>query len=140
MSDRFFLDTNIFIYSLDRSAPRKAQKAAQLVREAVSTHKGIISYQVVQEFLNVALKRFAQPMSTVDAERYITSVFRPLLTVQSSAALFSEALALQGSSRLSWYDSLIVASAIRGQCDVLYTEDLQHRQRFGNLQVVNPFL
>ena len=48
MSDRFFLDTNIFIYSFDQSAAVKARRAAELIREALTTQKGVISYQVVQ--------------------------------------------------------------------------------------------
>jgi len=41
---------------------------------------------------------------------------------------------------IPWYDSLIVASAIEGQCSVLYSEDFQHGQRFGRLGIENPFL
>jgi len=140
MSDRFFLDTNIFVYSMDRSAPAKSQKAAQLVRKALAMQQGFISYQVVQEFFNVALRRFVQPMRTADAEQYLTTVLRPLLSVHSSPALFTEALHIQSSSGLSWYDSLIVAAAAQAKCDLLYTEDLQHGQRFGSLRVLNPFL
>jgi predicted nucleic acid-binding protein len=140
MSDRFFLDTNIFVYSFDRSAAAKARKSAQLIREALTTRKGVISYQVVEEFFNVALRRFSQPMQAADAEQYLSTVFRPLLGVHSSQALYAEALHLHAQSRLSWYDSLIVSSAIQAQCDLLYTEDLQHGQRFGALQVRNPFL
>ena len=139
MSGRFFLDTNIFVYSFDRGAVAKAQRSVQLIREAVATRKGIVSYQVVQEFLNVALRRFAQPMTTAEAEQYLSTVFRPLLVVHSSQALYSEALRLNDKHCLNWYDSLIVAAAIEGQCDVLYSEDLQHGQRFGGLQVENPF-
>src|ERR1700678_2664259 len=62
MSDRFFLDTNIFVYSFDRSAVMKAQKATQLICNTLKTQKGIISYQVVQEFFNVALRKFSEPM------------------------------------------------------------------------------
>ena len=140
MSDRFFLDTNIFVYSFDRGAVVKSRKAAQLIRKALTTQKGIISYQVVQEFFNVALRKFSQPMKAADAEQYLGTVFRPLLGVHSSQALYAEALHLQAKSGLSWYDSLIVSAAIQAQCDFLFTEDLQHGQRFGTLQVANPFL
>ena len=140
MSARFFLDTNIFVYSFDRSAVVKSRKAAQLIRKALTTQKGIISYQVVQEFFNVALRKFSQPMKASDAEQYLSTVFRPLLGVHSSQALYAEALHLQAKSGLSWYDSLIVSAAIQGQCDFLFTVDLQHGQRFGTLQVANPFL
>ena len=140
MSDRFFLDTNIFVYSFDQSAVVKAQKAAQLIRKALTTQKGITSYQVVQEFFSVALRRFSQPMRLTDAEQYLGAVFRPLLSVHSSQALYAEALHLQAQSGLAWYDSLIVSAAIQAQCDYLFTEDLQHVQRFGSLRVANPFL
>lgn len=140
MSDRFFLDTNIFVYSFDRTAVMKARKSAQLIRKALTTQKGIISYQVVQEFFTVALRRFSQPMKAADAEQYLGTVFRPLLGVHSSPALYAEALHLQARSELSWYDSLIVSAAIQAQCTFLFTEDLQHGQRFGSLQVANPFL
>ena len=140
MSDRFFLDTNIFVYSFDRTAAAKAMKAEQLIREALTTQKGVVSYQVVQEFFNVALRRFSSPMRVADAEQYLGTVFRPLLSVHSSTALYADALRLQGKSGLSWYDSLIVGAAIQTQCAVLFTEDLQHGQAFGNLRIQNPFL
>jgi len=105
----------------------------------VATRKGIVSYQVVQEFFKVALRRFAQPMTVAEAEQYLGTVFRPLLAVQSSQALYSEALRLKDQHHLSWYDSLIVAAAMQGRCSVLYSEDLQHGQRFGDLQIENPF-
>ena len=140
MSDRFFLDTNIFVYSFDQSAAAKAQRATQLIREALTTQKGVISYQVVQEFFNVALRRFSQPMQAADAEQYLSTVFRPLLSVHSSQALYAEALHLHAQSGLSWYDALIVSAAIQARCDLLFTEDLQHGQRFGGLRVANPFL
>ncbi len=139
MSARFFLDTNVFVYSFDPTAAAKNRRATQLIREAVSTRKGIVSYQVVQEFFNLALRRFADPMSLAEAEQYLSVVFRPLLAVQSSPALISEALRLTGRYRLSWYDSLIVAAALESGCEVLYSEDLQHGQRFGQLKVENPF-
>jgi predicted nucleic acid-binding protein len=140
MIDRFFLDTNVFVYSFDQSAPLKARKAAELIRQGLTTRKGIVSYQVVQEFFNVALRRFSQPMQAPEAEQYLRTVFQPLLSVHSSQALYAEALHLQGQSGLSWYDALIVTAAIQARCELLYTEDLQHGQRFGSLQVRNPFL
>ena len=140
MSDRFFLDTNIFVYSFDQSAPAKARRARQLIRDALTTQMGIVSFQVVQEFFNVALRRFSQPMQAADAAQYLNAVFRPLLAVHSSPALYAEALFLHAQSGISWFDSLIVSAAIQARCEILFSEDLQHGQRFGSLQVRNPFL
>ena len=140
MSDRFFLDTNIFVYSVTVSSPDKQRIAAGLIGRAIETGKGVISYQVVQEFFNIAPRRFAIAMSLVQCEEYLSTIFRPLLAIQSSQALFSEALQLNRRYSLSWYDSLIVAAALEADCGVLHTEDLQHGQRFDNLTVQNPFL
>jgi predicted nucleic acid-binding protein len=140
MSGRVFLDTNIFVYSFDQSAPRKAATAERLIREAIASHKGVVSYQVIQEFFNVALRRFARPLQTYEAEKYLGTVFRPLLVVHSSAALYSEALRMQGRCGLSWYDSLIVAAAAQSGCDVLLTEDLQDGRSFGSVRISNPFV
>jgi len=140
MNGRFFLDTNVFVYSFDRTAPKKARRATQLIRQAVATRKGIVSYQVAQEFFNVALRRFVQPMTAADAEQYLATVFRPLMAVHSSQALYGAALRLSDRYHLAWYDALILAAAIEGQCNLIYTEDLQHGQRLEGLEVENPFL
>ena len=140
MSERFFLDTNIFVYSVDLSAPRKATIAEELISRSLLTRKGVISYQVIQEFFNVAVKRFSAVMSIADAEQYLNQTFLPLFSVQSSATLYRDALRLHSTVRFSWYDSLIVSAALHAKCEILYTEDLQHGQKIGSLQIVNPFL
>lgn len=140
MSGRFFLDTNIFVYSFDTRAAAKARRSALLIREALTKLRGVVSYQVVEEFFLAALRLFARPMQPAEASQYLATVFRPLLAVHSSLALYAEALQFHAQSGLSWYDSLIVSAALQARCEFLYTEDLQHLQRFGALQAINPFL
>jgi len=139
MNGRFFLDTNLFVYTFDTKAPAKSRKAAALIRHASDTGEGIISYQVVQEFFNVALRRFAQPMSVAEAEQYLITVLRPLLAVHSSPAIYFAALRIAEKHRMSWYDSLIIAAALEGQCDRLYSEDFQDGQKIETLRIENPF-
>jgi predicted nucleic acid-binding protein len=140
MSDRFFIDTNIFVYSFDSSSSAKAKRAKELIQDALDSGKGVVSYQVVQEFLNVALRQFVHPMSLADAEQYLSITFRPLLVVHSSESLYGEALRLFDKHKLSWYDALILASALEAECAILYREDFQHGRSFGDLKVRNPFL
>jgi predicted nucleic acid-binding protein len=139
MSGRFFLDTNILAYSFDPAAPAKARTALQLIRRAADAGEGVISYQVVQEFFSVALRRFAQPMNLGEAEQYFLTVLRPLLAVHSSPALFMDAFRLVGRYRFSWHDSLILAAALQAGCETLYSEDFQHGQKIENLTISNPF-
>ncbi|HEX4486535.1 MAG TPA: PIN domain-containing protein [Terriglobales bacterium] len=143
MKGKFFLDTNIFVSSFDAhmsgSAPTKAKISVELIDSTLQTKQGVVSYQVVQEFFNVATRRFSVPLTPAESEQYLASVFRPLLGIHSSAALYFEALQLSAKHRLPWYDSLIVAAAIEANCSILYSEDFQDGREFGKLRVVNPF-
>jgi predicted nucleic acid-binding protein len=140
MNDKFFLDTNVVFYSFDESSPHKSEKANFLLRDGVVTGKGAISYQVIQEFFNVAFKRSQGPMGLDEAERFLATVLRPLCTVHSSAALFHKALQLVDRFHMQWYDGLIVAAALEAKCGILYSEDFQSGQKFEGLEVRNPFL
>jgi hypothetical protein len=80
-----------------------------------------------------------KPMTAADAEQFLATVFRPLMPVQSSPALFAEAFRLWNRFGTSWFNSLIFAGALDGQCKVLDSEDFQSGQRFGELEIKNPF-
>ena len=140
MKDRFFLDTNIFAYTFDSSASTKQKRALDLIIHGIKTRKAVVSYQVVQEFFNLALRKFSHPMNVAEAEQYLQTVFQPLLAIHSSYTLFSQALRLEDKHRLSWYDALIVAAAVESQCTILFSEDMHDGHRFGELQIKNPFL
>jgi len=140
MSDKYFLDTNIFVYSFDPVDPRKARIAEELVTRGVGSRLGVISYQVVQEFMNVSLRQFKATMTVAELELYFFKVLLPMMTIPSSSGLFLEGLRLQAAGQIAWYDSLVVAAAIQGGCEVLYSENMQHGRRFGDLVIQNPFL
>jgi predicted nucleic acid-binding protein len=137
--DRAFLDTNIFIYAAGQEGGAKSSIAEQLIDNMIDRGTGVISYQVVQEFLNVALKKFVHPLTDEQARLFISTTFRPMLAVQSSLGLYGEALAVSSRHQLSWYDSLIIAAAAEARCSVLYTEDLQHGAKIAGVRIENPF-
>ncbi len=139
MSGRFFLDTNIFIYTFDSREPAKQRQSLERVTEALDTRKGLISFQVVQEFLNAASRKFTRPLSPVDCRRYLHQVLAPLCDVHSSTALYDRAIELAERWRYGFYDALIISAALHGGCDRLYSEDLQHGQIIQGLTIVNPF-
>ena len=140
MSGNCFLDTNIFVYSVDRTDTRKAGIALGLIKQHAGQRTGVVSVQVIQEFFNLALKRFPTIMNVDDSRLYLHTVFQPLLSVFGSLALCGEAISLQSRFKISWYDSLIVAAASEARCSILYSEDMQHGMRFNNVRVDNPFL
>ena len=135
----FFLDTNIFIYSFDPRAPAKRRKAIELVRHALQSQAGIISTQVVQEFLNVATAKLEVPLHPRDARDYLAQVLTPLCQIFPTIDMYDHAISIRELYGLSFYDSLILCGALRGGCKTLVTEDLQDGQQFNGLSVLNPF-
>ncbi len=138
MSDRYFLDASVLVYSFEERDPRKRERARELIATALEG-AGMISFQVVQEFLNVALRKFDRPMTVDEAQDYFDAVLVPLCRVQSDPDLYREALAVQLRWRFSFYDSLVVAAAQRSGCKTLFSEDFQHGQKLGKVTVVDPF-
>lgn len=140
MSDKSFLDTSVFVYSFDRTDPRKREIARDLISSALENGAGIISYQVVQEFLNVATRKFVIPLTAADAHRYLEVVLEPLCEVYPGPEIFHQALEISDAWRLSFYDSLIIAAALQADCQVLYSEGLQDGLKVQGLTVRNPFI
>jgi predicted nucleic acid-binding protein len=140
VTERFFLDTNIFVYTFDAKAPRKQKIARDLVARALKERNGMISYQVVQEFLNVALRKFIPPMSALEAQSYLGRVLMSLCEVFPDSELYSDAISIGSKTGWTLYDSLILASAAKGKCQVLFSEELQSGRIVNGVEIRNPFL
>ena len=90
MKGRTFLDTNILVYSFDQRAQRKRIIAQQLIADALENRNAVISTQVVQEFLNVALRKFETPMSTGEAQLFLSNVLDPLCASFPDFSFYSQ--------------------------------------------------
>lgn len=139
MSVADFFDSNVFVYLVDARAPAKQAIAKTLVAEALCDGSAVISFQVVQETLNVLGHAFKRAASAAQREELLREVLAPLWKIQPSPDLYQLALEVQTKQGFSFYDSLIVAAAQEAGCKRLLTEDLQHGQRIGGLRVENPF-
>lgn len=140
MPVKYFLDTNIIVYSFDsKSGPKKAI-AGKLIKNALEHDIGAISYQVIQEFANVALRKFDEPLRPGDCKIYIENFLYPICEIYPSLEFYKEAVDVKEQTGYSFYDSLIVTAALSSGAEVLFTEDLQHNRLIGNLRIANPFL
>ena len=139
MSAECFIDTNLFIYQLEAIDERKSATADRIIRRGIETHNACISFQVVQECLNITLRKAEIPLSTAQTRNYLENVLAPLLRVPASISLYNRALDVQARYRYGFYDSLIVAAALDAGCTRLYSEDLQDGQRIEGLTIENPF-
>ena len=135
MSASVFLDTNVLVYAFDSSAPGKRLRANELLRQP----DWVVSWQVIQEFSNVALHRFRVPMQTGDLTDFLDGIVWPRCAVFPSPALYRAALGIHQQTQYRFYDSLIVAAAIASGAQALYSEDLQHGRAIESIRIENPF-
>jgi len=127
-----FLDTNILVYAQQTGAKGT-------ISQNLMAAGGRISAQVLNELANVLRKK--QSKGWDEIELVLDDVENALdPAAPLTAATNRSALALARAHGLPFYDALIVASAIEAGCDTLYSEDLHHGRRFGQLAIVNPFL
>ncbi len=138
MSAEVFIDTNIFIYLFDETATAKRQCAESLVRQSLEDGTGCISYQVVQETMNVVVRKLGAKPD--DARQLLDDVLIPLWQVNPTPSLYRRGLLIQTRYGLSFYDALIVAAALEAGCNRLYSEDMQHGQQIQQLTIQNPFV
>ena len=138
MSADDFLDTNVFVYLFDEADESKRRQAEILVNNVLVRRTGCISFQVVQETLNVLSRRTETPVDRL--REFLDDILVPLWQVTPTASLYRNAISLQSRHGFSFYDSLIVAAALEAGCTRLYSEDLQHGQRIQGLTIVNPFM
>lgn len=132
-----FVDTNILLYLASRNPIERSKKT--IAARIVSTEEIGLSAQVMQEFYTVAVRKADFGLSPADAliwleklEKFPCAAITPSLV--KTAALFSSKF------RISYWDAAIVAASELLGAPVLYTEDLSHGQRYGPVQVINPFL
>lgn len=139
MSDVDFLDSNILLYTLDGANPAKQGVASRLVKQAHLQGTGVISFQVVQETLQVISRKFQVAVRPEDRQIFLRNVLVPLWRIMPSPALYGRALELQERYRYSFYDGLILAAALESGCTRVLSEDLQNGQRIEGLTIENPF-
>lgn len=138
MKDRVFVDTNILIYAHDLEAGFKHDIAASILEDIWETETGVISTQVLQEFYVNVTRKIPKPLSPPQARGIIKNYmsWRVELNAPVSVLLASE---IEERYLLSFWDSLIVASAYTAKVEKILTEDLTHGQVIEGIVVHNPF-
>jgi predicted nucleic acid-binding protein len=133
-----FVDTSVLIYAHDRSAGRKHSRAQELIRELWQTGEGCLSIQVLQEFYVNITQKVAQPIAPILAAQLIADlsvwqVHRPAVED------VLDAIRLQERHQLSFWDAMIIASALQLGCQTIWSEDLNPGQVFDQVTIENPF-
>ena len=137
MTGPAFVDTNILVYSRDAGETAKQAAAKNLLALLWESRLGRISQQVLQEYYVTVTRKLKPGLSKPEARDDIEALlaWQPLA---ATSANFSKAWDVEDRFELSWWDSLIVASALQAGCVYLFSEDLQDGLKIDGLQIRNP--
>lgn len=138
MSDRVFLDTNILVYAHDVSAGPKNAIARDLVTELWAHKTGCLSIQVFQEFYVTVTQKVPRRMDPADAETILRGLSYWYVHEPKTEDVF-QAIALQKRYQLSFWDAMIVQSAVQLECGQIWSEEMNPGQIYAGVQLVNPF-
>jgi len=136
MSVRSFLDSNLLVYTDDRDAKSKRDRALDLIATLRRRRLAVVSTQVIQEYFVAATRKLGVEAATA---RRKVELFARFELVQVDAGMIVAAIDLHRLHALSFWDALIVQSAVASGCSVLFSEDLQAGRKLLGLEIVNPF-
>ena len=137
MSAKTFVDTNILIYAHDLDAGKKHTIAVETLKELWADRNGIVSPQVLQEFYVNVTRKIAKPLTRKIARTIVDNYVA--WCVDTTAADIAMAFRIEDESRISFWDALICASALRAGANRLLSEDLNAGQSISGIRIENPF-
>jgi predicted nucleic acid-binding protein len=133
-----FVDANILVYAEDRDAGSKHTIARDLVGDLWRSREGVVSIQVLQEFFVIVTRKIPKPLAPQEA----LAIVKQYLTwrvVENTGELLLAGIRLASSLKISFWDALVLQAARAERCEKVWTEDLNHGQRIGDLVILNPF-
>lgn len=138
MNAKVFVDTNILLYARDSMQQTKRPIAHAWMAALWHNRHGRLSFQVLQEYYVNVTQKLKPGLPTALARQDVRNLlaWHP---VKNDAALIEAAWALADRYGFSWWDAQIVAAARRAGCQILLTEDMQHRLEVDGMMLLNPF-
>jgi predicted nucleic acid-binding protein len=137
MTARLFLDTNILIYALDPADPVKRKVSADLLKMAITSRILTLSPQSLNEGYRVLTER--RRIMPVTAVRSYLGTLAPWCIAPLDAETTKRAWAVQDGFKYGWWDSLMLAAALRAECRLFVTEELADGVDLSGMLIVNPF-
>ena len=133
-----FVDTNVLIYAHDISAGQKHSRARALMRDLWQSGEGCLSIQVLQEFYVNVTQKVATPLPAEAAAQIVADLSAWEVHCPGTEDVL-DAIRLQQRHQISFWDAMILASAVQLGCHVLWSEDLNPGQVYGQVEVQSPF-
>jgi predicted nucleic acid-binding protein len=136
-ASRAFIDTNVLVYTDDRSSPSKQRLALEILSRNKQAKSGVVSLQVLQEYFVTVTRKYG--VDAADARRKV-ELFSAFDVFEPDLKDVLAAIDLHRLRNLSYWDALVVYSAKQAGCSVVLSEDMQHGQVIDGVRIVNPFI
>ena len=140
MKDKVFFDTNIIVYLFDKSEEKKHTQAKKIFIASLQDATSYISNQVINEFIVIVSQKIEDPIPLNHIRKNLEFLRTSLNihTIDFETSL--RAIDVKLKYHFSFWDSLIIASALESNCSILYSEDMQHGQVIEDkLRILNCF-
>ncbi len=137
MNPKTFVDSNVLIYAHDLDEPHKRTIALRIFEDLWLSKTGILSMQVLQEFYNIATRKIRSPLPKPVAREAIERL--AVWCIETTPLEIASAFRIEDSARISFWDALIVAAALKGGATEILSEDMNHGQTIAGIRIVNPF-
>ncbi|HUB39311.1 MAG TPA: PIN domain-containing protein [Streptosporangiaceae bacterium] len=135
---RQFVDTNVLVYAHDLTAGDKHDQARALLEELWDSRGGCLSIQVLQEFFVTTTRKIPKPLTASSAAQVIADLARWHIHAPDSRDVLA-AIDIHQQTGASFWDAMILRSAMQLGCQLLHSEDLNADQLYGGVRVHNPF-
>jgi predicted nucleic acid-binding protein len=134
---KIFIDTNMFVYTLDRYDKTKQKIARKMIKTIVENEIAVISTQVLQEFYNICTTKLR--LKPLQVKGYVHTYSDNLEVVQNSSDIIERGIDISIISHISFWDALLIAAAEYSKCFEIITEDLNDSQIINGIKIRNPF-
>lgn len=140
MTDKLMVDTNILVYAYDNANPVKQEKALAILDELAITSRGVLSVQVLAEFIVTVTRKIALPLDFASVQRSIENYLRSWLVYDLTVFIVLEAVRGVQQHHFSYWDAQIWATAKLNQIPVILSEDFTSGRTVEGVTFVNPFI
>jgi predicted nucleic acid-binding protein len=137
MNAEFFLDANVLIYASSNALEDKGKR--ERAQDLITKAPFALSAQVLQEYIANALRKKQLGISEANIEATL-ELAATAIVLPVSLELVIAAMQIRRSFQVSHWDATIIAAALELGCTTLYSEDLNHGQKYDGVRVVNPFI
>jgi predicted nucleic acid-binding protein len=133
------VDTNVLVYAHDVTAGARHERARELMTSLWESGYGCLSTQVMQEFYVTVTRKVARPLPGDVAARIVADLAAWRVHVPEVSDVL-DAIEIHRRYTISYWDALVIQSALRLGCQSIWSEDLNPEQVYADIRVRNPFI